>query len=279
MIPATCTVDGVTLTFSISLEHTCSVSTSRSGPSTILFVTSRGAFRTRVALAKDDSIPVDIRLGLDWLLSLLDTDAGTVPSEFECLHTVYRLFFQPQSPHFFYHLPYTTILYELAGHGLLQKTSCKSEHLFLDLLVEHFLAGMCRVRPPVFFLAALQYTRVLCIMPPLALKPFWHFLTLSTIYNKQERDITYMAALFDGAFETLRWDELLTMMTAHGMALSTINLTMEDIKEALSDHVFGGLCADALRLPVAQIPVGCLDCLQEFAFSDRVRGCNVRWLS
>ncbi|PBK60932.1 hypothetical protein ARMSODRAFT_1087854 [Armillaria solidipes] len=317
MVPTTCTVDGVAFTLSICLERAQSVSKMRSGPSTVFLVTSRASFSTRIVLHNDETISVDVCLGLDWLMSLLGQADGAVPSDFDCLRTVSRLFFEPGSSHFFYNLPYSTIVYELAGHGLLHKTSCRQEHVFRNLLVEHFLAGMCasnngpfcrsyvqachrgRVRPPVFFLSALHYSGALAIMPPPALKPFWHFLTLSTTsYDKRDRtllalsnrlkvarylqykgDVTYMAAMFDAAFETLRRDDLVRMMCAHGMTSSGVSSTVDDIKEALSDHVFGGLCADGLRLPVSKIPVGCLDCLHEFAFSDRVRSRNVRWLS
>ncbi len=62
------------------------------------------------------------------------------------------------------------------------------------------------------------------------------------------------------------------------MTSSTVSSMMDDIKEALSDHVVGGLCADGLHLPVSKIPVGCLDFLHEFAFSDRVskEDCSAR---
>ncbi len=72
MIPTTCTVGGVAFTLSICLEHAQSVSKTRSGPSTVLLVTSWASFRARIVLHNDETIQVDVCLGLDWLMSLLE---------------------------------------------------------------------------------------------------------------------------------------------------------------------------------------------------------------
>ncbi|KAK0184666.1 hypothetical protein F5146DRAFT_232182 [Armillaria mellea] len=79
MLPTTCTVDGVLFTLSISLERAQSLSKMRSGPSTILLVTSKGSFSTCMSLHRDETISVDVCLGLDWLMSLLrQIDANSI---------------------------------------------------------------------------------------------------------------------------------------------------------------------------------------------------------
>ncbi len=85
-----------------------------------------------------------------------------------------------------------------------------------------------------------------------------------------------MAAMFDSAFKTLHQNELLLMMDVHGITTSATGSMVDNIRELLSDHVFRGLCADSLNGPLTDIPVGCLDYLQEFPFCDRIRVCNVR---
>ncbi len=204
-----------------------------------------------------------------------DLRSGVVPSEFESLRAVYRQFLLPQSADFIHSCSSASIVFAMARHGLLHKTSCGRQHAYVNMLVEHFLAGMCAsnngplcrsyvqachkggIRPPVFFLSALQYTSVLSTISSPALMLFWCFLAPSKIHNKRERtlhalarrltllrylpykgEVTYMAAMFDSTFETLHRNELLLMMDAHGITASTTSLTVDDIRELLSDHVF-----------------------------------------
>ncbi|KAK0452020.1 uncharacterized protein EV420DRAFT_703057 [Desarmillaria tabescens] len=154
-----------------------------------------------------------------------------------------------------------------------------------------------RVRAPAFFLSVLRYTNLLTVLPSSTLLPFWRFLAPSTRENKRERAIdglaqqlmlvrylsykgpvTYMAAVFDSHFETLPRKGLLRMADAHGLSARSAHLTLDDLRDTLSDHIFGGGCAAWLSHSIANIPVGCLDCLQEFVFSDKVRSRN-RWSS
>ncbi|KAK0452133.1 uncharacterized protein EV420DRAFT_693260 [Desarmillaria tabescens] len=186
---------------------------------------------------------------------------------------------------------FDSLLYELAAHGILHKTSCGQDHLYLNLLVEHFLSGMCsslngpscrlyvqachtgRVRAPAFFLSVLQYTHLLTVLPSSALSYFWRFLAPSTPENKRERAIdglaerltlvrylsykglvTYMAAVFDSHFETLPRKDLLRMVDAHGLLARSAHLTLDDLRDTLSDHVSGGGCAGWLSHSIANIP-------------------------
>ncbi len=225
---------------------------------------------------------------------------------------MYRLFCLPNSPSFFKGLSFDSLLYELAAHGVLHKTVCGQDHLFQNLLVEHFLSGMCsslngpscrsyvlachssRVQAPALFLSVLRYTDVLRTLPAPALLPFWRFLASSATCENKRRTaieglqqrlallrylpykgtVTYMAAMFDSHFETLPRKDLVTMAEAHGLSLGIVNLSVDELRDTLSDHVFGGGCAERLSLSIARIPVGCLDCLHEFFFSDKVRSRN-----
>ncbi|PBK65646.1 hypothetical protein ARMSODRAFT_430883 [Armillaria solidipes] len=293
MLPSTCMLNGNLSSVTISLEHARSTSKTTTGVSTISLVTSRGSYEARVSLVKTTDGPFDVCLGLDWFIALLkgDPDGGLVPFQLESLRSAYRLFCLPESPSFFTRLSFDSLLYELAAHGILHKTSCGQDHLYLNLLVEHFLSGMCsslngpscrsyvqachtgRVRPPAFFLSVLRYTNLLTVLPSSALLPFWRFLAPSTRENKRERaidglaarltlvrylsykgSVTYMAAVFDGHFETLPRKDLLRMADAHGLSARSAHFSLDDLRDTISDHVFGGGCAGWLSHSIANIP-------------------------
>ncbi|KAK0449539.1 uncharacterized protein EV420DRAFT_1766944 [Desarmillaria tabescens] len=231
----------------------------------------------------------------------------------ESLRSAYRLFLPSGISMFFTRLLFDSLLYELAAHGILHKTSCGQDHLYLNLFVEHFLSGMCsslngpscrsyvqachtsRVWAPAFFLSVLRYTHLLTVLPSSALLSFWRFLAPSTRENKRERAIgglaerltlvrylsykgpvTYMAAVFDSHFETLPRKDLLRMADAHGLLARSAHLTLDNLRDTLSDHVSGGGCTGWLSHSIANIPVGCLECFQEFVFSDKVKSRNRR---
>ncbi len=95
---------------------------------------------------------------------------------FESLCAMYRQFLLPQSAGFIHSCSSTSIVFAMAGHGLIHKMSCRQQHAYVNMLIEHFLAGMCAsnngplcqsyvqashkggIHPLVFFLSALQYT-------------------------------------------------------------------------------------------------------------------------
>ncbi len=85
-----------------------------------------------------------------------------------------------------------------------------------------------------------------------------------------------MAAVFDSHFETLPRKDLLRMADAHGLSACSAHFSLDELRDTISDHVFGGGCVSWLSHSIANIPVGCLDCLQEFVFSDKVRSRNKR---
>ncbi|KAK0217185.1 hypothetical protein IW262DRAFT_1396277 [Armillaria fumosa] len=187
-------------------------------------------------------------------------------------------------------------------------TTCGQQHLYVDYLVEHSIAGMCtskngplcrsyvqacthrNVRPPTFFLSLLNQTQCLSTFPMNALLLFWHFLSPTTPEQKRrniivaltnhlkllqylpfKRNHSYINTLFNKTFEHLQRAELLNVTDAHSIPLTLQQHHIEDVKNIISNHVFQGLCTDALYLPLSQIPVGCLDYLQELVFTDEIR--------
>ena len=56
------------------------------------------------------------------------------------------------------------------------------------------------------------------------------------------------------------------MAEVHGLSLGIINMSVDELRDTLSDHVFGGSCVEWLSLTIARTLVGCLDCLHEFFF-------------
>ncbi|KAK0226676.1 hypothetical protein IW262DRAFT_1363571 [Armillaria fumosa] len=125
-------------------------------------------------------------------------------------------------------------------------TTCGQQHLYVDYLVEHSITG---------------------IFPMNALLPFWHFLAPTT--PEQKRQNTIVA--FTNHLKLLQYLPFKRNHNAHGIPLTLQQHHIEDVKSIISNHVFQGLCADALSLPLSQILVGCLDCLQEFVFADKIR--------
>ncbi|KAK0215632.1 hypothetical protein IW262DRAFT_1401364 [Armillaria fumosa] len=103
-------------------------------------------------------------------------------------------------------------------------TTCSQQHLYVNYLVEHSIAGMCTSKNG-----------------PLS--------------------------------------ELLNVADAHGIPLTLQQHHIKDVKNIISNHVFQGLCADPLYLPLSQILVGCLDYLQELVFADKIRKQNIPLLN
>ncbi|KAK0231380.1 hypothetical protein IW262DRAFT_1343897 [Armillaria fumosa] len=118
-------------------------------------------------------------------------------------------------------------------------TTCSQQHLYVNYLVKHSIAGMCTSK-----------NGPLC------------------------RSYT---------FKHLQQAELLNVADAHSIPLTLQQHHIKDVKNIISDHIFQGLCTDAdeplgsfrfinaLYLPLPQIPVGCLDYLQELVFADEIR--------
>ncbi len=101
-------------------------------------------------------------------------------------------------------LDFSSLLAALAGHGLLQRMHCGDHSIYLDLLIEHFLTGMCTalkgpsckstvqgchrvcVRPLVFMTTCIYRSGVLDRVLSTNLLPFWHFLAWGSPEHKHD---------------------------------------------------------------------------------------------
>ncbi len=135
----------------------------------------------------------------------------------------------------------------------------------------------------------LYRSRVLDQVPLDGLLLFWRFLAWNYPNHRRDRtvdalkrrvmavqylpykgDVSYLNMVIDDHFEKLGKKDIWRLLDAHGSVRLAANRSVTDMRNLFCQHLFGGRCADALQIPVRQIPVGCLDHLNEHAFNDRV---------
>ncbi len=88
-------------------------------------------------------------------------------------------------------------------------------------------------------------------------------------YFPYKGDVTYLNMVFDEHFDKLSRKELAPILDTHGLLDGlTCGQSVADMRDLLCQHLFGGQCAEAFRTPLLQIPVGCLENLNEHAFND-----------
>ncbi len=203
-------------------------------------------------------------------------------------------------------LDFSSLLAALTGHRLLQRMHCGDHSIYLDLLIKHFLTGMCtalkgplckstvqgchrvHVRPLVSMMTCVYRSGILDHVPSTNLLPFWCFLAWGSPEHKHDctidmlkwhaadmqyfpykGDITYLNMVFDEHFDKLSRKELAPILDVHGLLDGlTCSWSVADMWDLLCQHLFGGQCAEAFQTPLLQIPVGCLENLNEHTFND-----------
>ncbi len=202
---------------------------------------------------------------------------------FQPLGHIYNLLCHTQFAQFLLALDFSSLLVALAGHRLLQRMHCGDHSIYLDLLIEHFLTGMCTalkgpsckstvqgchhvcVRPLVFVMTCIYQSGVLDRVPSTNLLLFWCFLAWGSPEHKRDRtidalkqcaadvqyfpykgDITYLNMVFDEHFNTLSRKELAPILDVHGLLDGlTHSCSVADMQDLLCQHLFGGECAEA----------------------------------